>query len=309
MIVEFVDANREEFGVEPVCAALQAAPSTYWSAKRRPPSQRSRRDAAMMPILLALWQANYCVYGARKLWVAARRAGHDIGRDQTARLMRLLDIRGVKRTKKVRTTTADPKAGRPPDLVERDFTADAPNRLWVADLTHVPTWSGVAYVCVVTDAFSRRIVGWRVAANMATQMVLDALEMARWARGTRLEGLIAHADAGSQFTSIRYGERLDEIGAVPSIGSVGDSYDNALAEAVNSLYKTELIRGPGQGPWRTVDDVELATLGWVHWWNTDRIHGYLHDQSPHQFEAAYAATRTDHDKTENHNIQPAQNPG
>ena len=307
MIVEFVDANREEFGVEPVCAALQAAPSTYWSAKRRPPSQRSRRDAAMMPILLALWQANYCVYGARKLWVAARRAGHDIGRDQTARLMRRLDIRGVKRTKKVRTTTADPKAGRPPDLVERDFTADAPNRLWVADLTHVPTWSGVAYVCFITDAFSRRIVGWRVAANMATQMVLDALEMARWARGARLEGLIAHADAGSQFTSIRYSERLDEIGAVPSIGSVGDSYDNALAEAVNSLYKTELIRGPRQGPWRTVDDVELATLGWVHWWNTQRIHSYLHDRSPDQFEAAYAAPNTDHHQTENHNIQPAQN--
>ncbi|WP_419838077.1 IS3 family transposase [Candidatus Poriferisodalis sp.] len=309
MIVEFVDANREEFGVEPVCAALQAAPSTYWSAKRRPPSARALRDAKMMPLLLVLWQANYCVYGARKLWVAARRAGHDIGRDQVARLMGLLDIRGVQRTKRVRTTRADPKAARPPDLVERDFTADAPNRLWVADLTHVPTWSGVAYVCFITDAFSRRIVGWRVASNMATQMVLDALEMARWARGARLEGLIAHADAGSQFTSIRYSERLDEIGAVPSIGSVADSYDNALAEAVNSLYKTELIRGPGQGPWRTIDDVELATLGWVHWWNTDRIHGYLHDQSPDQFEAAYAAANTDNHQTKNHNIQPAQNPG
>ncbi len=222
MILEFVDANRAEFGVEPVCAALQVAPSTYWSAKRRPPSARALRDAAMMPLLLALWQANYSVYGARKLWVAARRAGHGIGRDQVARLMGLLDIRGVKREKRVRTTRADPGAARPEDLVERDFTADAPNRLWVADLTHVATWSGVAYVCFITDAFSRRIVGWRVAANMRTQMVLDALEMARWARGARLEGLVAHADAGSQFTSIRYGERLDEIGATPSIGSVGD---------------------------------------------------------------------------------------
>ncbi len=198
MIVEFVDANREEFGVEPVCAALQAAPSTYWSAKRRPPCERSRRDAKMMPILLALWQANYSVYGARKLWIAARRAGHDIGRDQVARLMRRLGIAGVKRQKRVRTTRADPAAERPADLVERDFTADAPNRLWVADLTHVPTWSGVAYVCFITDAHSRRIVGWRVASNMATQMVLDALEMARWARGARLEGLTAHTDAGSQ---------------------------------------------------------------------------------------------------------------
>lgn len=309
MTVRFIDENRSEFGVEPVCAALQVAPSTYWSAKRRPPSARSVRDARLMPVLLALWQANYSVYGARKLWVAARRAGHDIGRDQTARLMRQLGIRGVRREKRVRTTRPDPAAPRPEDLVERDFAADAPNRLWVADLTCVPTWSGVAYVCFVIDAFSRRIVGWRVAANMRTQMVLDALEMARWSRGARLEGLVAHTDAGSQFTSIRYTERLDEIGAVPSIGSVGDSYDNALAEAVNALYKTELIRGPNQGPWRTIDDVELATLGWAHWWNTSRIHSYLDDLSPDEFEAAYAAKNTDRRKTENHNKQPARNPG
>ena len=279
-----------------------------------PPSAGRRRrgalrDARMMPVLLALWQANYSVYGARKLWVAARRAGHDIGRDQVARLMKQLGIRGVKRAKKVRTTRADPAAERPADLVERDFTAEGPNQLWVADLTHVATWSGVAYACFITDAFSRRIVGWRVASNMRTQTVLDALEMARWNRGARLEGLVAHADAGSQFTSIRYGERLDDIGAVPSVGSVGDSYDNALAESVNGLFKTELIRGPSQGPWRTVDDVELATLGWVHWWNTHRIHGYLDDLSPDQFETAYAAAKTDHDRTENQNNQPAQNPG
>ena len=309
MTVQFIDDNRAEFGVEPVCAALQVAPSTYWTSKRRPPSARALRDARLMPVLLALWEANYSVYGARKLWVAARRAGHDIGRDQVARLMRQLGIRGVKRTKTVRTTRTDPQARRPADLVERDFTAEGPNQLWVADLTHVATWSGVAYVCFITDAFSRRIVGWRVTGHMRTQMVLDALEMARWARGTRLEGLVAHTDAGSQFTSIRYGERLEDIGAVPSIGSVGDSYDNALAEAVNGLFKTELIRGPGQRPWRTVDDVELATLGWVHWWNTERIHGYLDDLSPDQFEAAYAAARTDQTRTENQDIQPAQNPG
>lgn len=309
MTVQFIDDNRAEFGVEPVCAALQVAPSTYWTSKRRPPSARALRDARLMPVLLALWEANYSVYGARKLWVAARRAGHDIGRDQVARLMRQLGIRGVKRTKTVRTTRTDPQARRPADLVERDFTAEGPNQLWVADLTHVATWSGVAYVCFITDAFSRRIVGWRVTGHMRTQIVLDALEMARWARGTRLEGLVAHTDAGSQFTSIRYGERLEDIGAVPSIGSVGDSYDNALAEAVNGLFKTELIRGPGQRPWRTVDDVELATLGWVHWWNTERIHGYLDDHSPDQFEAAYAAIKTDQTRTENQDIQPAQNPG
>ena len=188
-----------------------------------------------------------------------------------------------------------PSADRPPDLVDRDFTAERPNALWVTDLTYVPTWSGMVYVCFIIDAFSRKIVGWRAADHMRTDMVLDALEMARFNRGTILEGLIAHSDAGSQYTSIRYGERLDEIGARPSIGSVGDSYDNALAEATNSLYKAELIRGPEhQGRWRNAEDVELATLGWVHWFNTDRIHSYLDDASPDEFEAAfYAANKTD----------------
>jgi putative transposase len=248
------------------------------------------RDAVLLPVLLALWKANYSVYGAHKLWKAARKAGHDIGRDQVARLMRELGIRGTtRRSKRVYTTRRDDGAPRPPDLVERKFVASAPNQLWVTDLTYVPTWSGVAYVCFIVDAFSRMIVGWRVAANMRTDMVLDALEMARWSRATDLEGLVAHSDAGSQFTSVRYGERLADIGAVPSVGSVGDSYDNALAETVNGLYKTELIRGPDQGPWKTIEDVELATLGWVHWFNTSRLHGYLNDVSPAEFEDAYAA--------------------
>ncbi len=290
----YIDEHRDCYGVEPICRTLAAAgvkiaPSTYYAAKTRPPSPRALRDAVMMPVLLTLWVANYRVYGARKLWIAARRAGHDIGRDQVARLMRELGIRGVRRGKRLVTTRRDDKAGRAPDLVNRAFTASVPNQLWVTDLTFVATWSGVAYVCFITDAFSRMIVGWRVAANMRTEMVLDALEMARWARGTRLEGLVAHSDAGSQFTSIRYGERLAELGALPSIGSVGDSYDNALAEAVNGLFKAELIRGPGQGPWKTVEDVELATLGWVHWHNTERLHGYLGDVPPAEFEAAYAA--------------------
>ena len=257
--------------------------------KSRPLSARAKRDAVLMPILLALWVSNYRVYGVRKLWKAARRAGHDIGRDQTARLMRELGIQGVRRGRKFKTTKSDPAAARPPDLVDRVFTADRPNKLWVTDLTHVPTWGGVAYVCFIIDAYSRMIVGWRVASNMKTPMILDALEMARHHRGARLKGLIAHSDAGSQFTSIRFGERLAEIGAVGSIGSVGDSYDNALAESVNALYKSELIRGPDQGPWKTVDDVELATLGWVHWHNTQRLHSYCNDTPPAEFEAAYAA--------------------
>jgi putative transposase len=293
-MVDYIDAHRAEFGVEPICSVLQVAPSTYYAAKSRPVSARAIRDAMLVPILVAIWTANYRVYGAHKLWKAARRAGHEIGRDQVGRLMKVAGIEGVsRRRRKVRTTKSDPSALRPADLVERNFTARRPNDLWVTDLTYVPTWSGFAYVCFIVDAYSRMIVGWRVAAHMRTDMVLDALEMARWSRGTLLEGLRCHSDAGSQFTAVRYGERLADLGAVPSIGSVGDSFDNALAESVNALYKTELIYGPDQGPWRSVEDVELATLGWVHWHNTERLHGYLDDVPPTEFEAAhYAALAT-----------------
>ena len=260
-MVAYIDAHRGEFGVEPICRALQVAPSTYYSAKSRPASVRAVRDAVLMQVLMVLWVANRKVYGARKLWKAARRAGHEIGRDQVARLMRELAIEGVsRRRKKVFTTRQDPDALRAPDLVNRDFTADRPDALWVTDLTYVPTRSGMAYVCFIVDAFSRRIVGWRVAANMKTEMVLDALEMARWSRGARrLVGLVTHSDAGSQFTSVRFTERLDEIGARPSIGTVADSYDNALAETTNGLYKTELVYGPDSTGWDDVDELELAT--------------------------------------------------
>jgi len=271
------------------------APSTYYANKARAPSARARRDAVMGPVLEQLWEDNYRVYGARKLWKTARRAGHGVGRDQVARLMRTAGIEGVRRGKRVRTTKTDPGAPRHPDLVKRNFTATTPNDLWVTDLTYVPTWSGVAYVCFIIDVYSRMIVGWRAASHMRTTMVLDAIEMARWSRGNTLPGLRCHSDAGTQFTSIRYGERLAEIGAIPSIGTVGDSYDNALAETVNGYYKTELIYGPARrGPWKTVDDVELATLGWVHWHNTCRLHGYLGDIPPAEYEQAfYAQTRTD----------------
>jgi len=292
VIAGFIDENRE-LGVEPICRALQVAPSTYYARKARPASARTIRDAMLVSVLTTLWTANYKVYGVRKLWRAAQRTGHDVGRDQVARLMKLAGIEGLRKGKKHRTTRPDPGQPRHPDLVHRSFGADAPDRLWVTDITYVPTWSGFAYACFITDAFSRMIVGWRVAAHMRTDMVLDALEMAAWRRGNILEGLIAHSDAGSQFTSLRYGERLTELGAVPSIGSVGDAYDNALAEAVNNAYKSELIRGPGQGPWRTVEDVELATLSWVHWFNTQRLHEHLGYRTPEEVEAAYAARNPD----------------
>ncbi len=201
------------------------APSSYYAAKTRTPSARAQRDEELIPRLVELWEANYRVYGVRKLWKAARRAGIAIGRDQTARLMTVAGIEGARRSKRVKTTRPDPASARHPDLVQREFTATAPNRLWVTDLTFVATWAGVAYVCFIIDAFSRMIVGWRVASHMRTEMILDAIEMARWSRGHRHADLRCHSDAGSQFTSIRYGERLAEIGATPSIGTVGDSYD------------------------------------------------------------------------------------
>jgi transposase InsO family protein len=306
-VIAFIDANRHDvfegrpLGVEPICTALrgagmQVAASTYYAAKTRGPSARAVRDEQLTARLVELWEANYRVYGVRKLWKAARRAGIDIGRDQTARLMRAAGIQGATRCKRVKTTRPDPRAARHPDLVERDFTAIAPNRLWVTDLTFVPTWAGVAYVCFIVDAFSRTIVGWRVAQHMRTEMILDAIEMARWSRGRHHADLRCHSDAGAQFTSIRYGERLAEIGATPSIGTVGDSYDNALAETVNGYYKTELVRGPARpGPWKSVEDLELATLGWVHWHNTERLHGYLGDVPPVEFENAFYAGQDDHE--------------
>lgn len=300
MIIAYIDAYRDEHGVEPICRVLttagaKIAPSTYYASKTRPPSARAISDAVLMPMLMALWVANRKVYGADKLWRAARRAGHDIGRDQVARLMRQLGIQGVsRRRKRVFTTIADPDAVRAPDLVKRDFTAQGPNQLWVTDLTYVPTRSGMAYVCFIVDAFSRRIVGWRVASHMRTDMVLDALEMARRSRGARrLVGLVAHADAGSQFTSVRFTERLDEIGARPSIGTVADSYDNALAETTNGLYKTECVRGPDAPPvWDDVDQLELETLGWVHWFNEHRLHSHCGHTPPTEYESAFYADHT-----------------
>ena len=292
VVVDYVDDHRDEFGVESICSTLQIAPSTYYAARRRRvvPSDRAVRDAVMIQVLMVLWVANKKVYGAHKLWKAARRAGHDLGRDQTARLMRAMEIKGVSRRRKpVFTTRPDPDASRAPDLVNRNFTADQTGRVvgHRPDLRADQIGDGLCVFhrrCVLC----RRIVGWTVASNMRTQMVLDALEMARRSRGSkRLVGLVTHSDAGSQFTSVRFTERLDEIGARPSIGTVANSYDNALAETVNGLYKAECVYGPDANGWDDVDQLELETLSWVHWFNHDRLHSHCDDVPPAEFETVY----------------------
>ena len=281
----FIDGHRHRWGVEPICRVLQFAPSTYYAARRRPPSARSLRDEELKIEVLRVRSENFDVYGAKKLWRQLNRKHIAVGRDQVARLMRDLGIEGARRGRLKRTTFPGPLAARPADLVDRDFTAPAPNLLWVADLTYVWTWSGFVYAAFIIDAFARRIVGWRVSRSLRAELALDALEMAIWARAGDLDGLVHHSDRGVQYLAIRYTERLAEEGAVASVGSKGDSFDNALAETVNGLYKTELISR--RGPWRTMDQVELATAEWVQWWNERRLHGACADIPPVEFEAAY----------------------
>ena len=241
-----------------------------------------------MPQVARLHAENYGVYGRRKMHALMRRQGWEIGRDQTERLMRLAGVEGVKRSKRVFTTKSDPAVEKPKDLVQRRFTAPGPRRLWVADVTYVATWSGFAYVAFVTDVYSRRIVGWNVASTLRSDILpLRALDMAAWAAGGRLDGLIHHADHGSNYLAVVYTDRIEELGAKPSTGTVGDSFDNALAEAVNGLYKTEMIRQ--RGPWRTVEQVELATLEYVWWWNNSRLHGELDMRTPLEVEQTYYA--------------------
>jgi transposase InsO family protein len=277
---------------------LEIAPSTYYDAKTRPPSARAVRDAELAPTLTALWKRNYSVYGRRKLTKAARRAGLDVGRDRVARLMRAEGIRGASRAKKRFTTHSDPAAVRAPDLVKRDFTATRPNEKWVADFTYCSTWSGIVYVAFVIDIFSRRIVGWKAARTMHAALVIDALNMAAWIRrGVGVDGVVCHSDAGSRYTSIAYTDRLDDIGVTPSIGTVGDSFDNAMAETTIGLFKTELHRNPAAladngGHWRGLDDLEIATCAWVSWFNDERLHGELDDLTPAEVEAAYYLHRS-----------------
>ena len=283
-----MDAHRNQFGVEPICRTLGIAPSTYYAVKARQasPSERAVRDRRLVEEIRRVHKENLSVYGVRKVWWQLQREGIDVARCTVERLMASEGLKGAVRGKKRRTTVPNGQAGRAPDLVDRDFSAERPNRLWVADFTYVAAWSGVVYVAFVIDAFSRRIVGWKVDTSMKTSLVLDTLEMALWARDHHglpvKEGLVHHSDAGSQYTSFAFTQRLIDAGADPSIGSVGDGYDNALAESTIGLYKTELINM--QGPWRTIEQVELATLEWVDWYNHRRLHGACERLPPVEFE-------------------------
>jgi putative transposase len=287
----FIDEHREAFGVEPICKVLRIAPSGYrrHAARQRNPAlhcARSRRDEALIPHIERVWQTNLRVYGADKVWKQMNREGIAVARCTVERLMRRQGLRGVIRGKVVRTTVSDAKAACPLDRVNRQFKAERPNQLWVSDFTYVSTWQGWLYVAFVIDVFARRIVGWRVSSTMHTEFVLDALEQALYARQPeREDALIHHSDRGAQYVSIRYTERLAEAGIEPSVGSKGDSYDNALAETLNGLYKAELIHR--RAPWKTREAVELATLEWVSWFNHHRLLepiGYL---PPAEAEANY----------------------
>ena len=288
-MVSFIDQHRDAYGVEPICAELPIAPSTYYEYKAREadPSRvpaRHRRDAEMVVDIRRVWEENFRVYGARKVWKQLNREQVRIARCTTERLMRKLGIQGVKRGKGYKTTIPDDAAARPADLVQRQFTATRPNQLWVADVTYVATWRGVVYVAFVVDVFSRCIVGWRVWNSLKTDLVLDALEQALYAR-TDTKGLVHHSDRGSQYLSIRYSERLTEAGIKASVGSVGDSYDNALAETMFGLFKSEVIWP--RGPWKNLEEVEYATLEWVDWFNNRRLLEPIGDIPPAEFEQAY----------------------
>lgn len=284
-MTRYIDQNRDRYGVEPICEVLPIAPSTYHEARRRPPSARAIRDEELKVKIARVHEANYGVYGARKVWRQLHREGTPVARCTVERLMRELALQVVRRGKTRRTTTPDEAAPRPADLVERDFTASRPDQLWVADLTYVATWSGFVYVAFVVDVYSRFIVGWQTSRSLRTDLAIDALEMAIWRRKGDLDGLVHHSDRGSQYLSIRYTERLAEAGAVTSVGSKGDSYDNALAETMIGLYKTELIRH--KGPWKGIDDVEFATLEWVDWFNNRRILEPIGNVPPAEFETVF----------------------
>lgn len=280
--------------MEPICAVLDASPSTYYAAKKREvgPSERARRDEWLKTEVLRVWKDSKKgrgLYGARKVWNELRREGIDVARCTVERLMGVLGIAGVSPARKApRTTVPGGEPDRPGDQLGRDFTAAAPNRAWVADLTYVPTVPGWVYTALITDLFSRRIVGWQVAEHLRAELALDALEMAIWARSDGLDGhLVHHSDLGVQYTSIRYSQRLDEAGIARSVGSKGDSYDNAAAESVNSLYKKELINH--EDPWEGVHDVTLATLEWVSWYNNDRLHSACGHIPPKEYEDNYYA--------------------
>ena len=289
-----VDGLR--WGVEPICRVLSAhglliAPSTYYAHRCRPLSARAVRDAELLPEIRRVHGDRTIgrgLYGARKVWHQLLREGFAVPRCQVERLMKATGLQGVRRGRRFVTTKADKAAVRPPDLVNRNFSACRPNQLWLVDFTYVATWSGMAFTAFVSDAYSHGIVGWRTASSMPTELPLDALEMALWTRARAdhsVEGLVHHSDAGSQYTAIRYTNRLLDAGALASIGTVGDSYDNSQAESLIGLYKTECTKH--EGPWRGVDDLELATLSWVDWFNQTRLHSSIGHVPPAEYESAY----------------------
>lgn len=294
-MVSFIEEHRAEYGVEPICAVLPIAPATYYEhrAWRLDPSrrcERAKRDEELRFEIERVWKENFSVYGAEKVWRQLGREAIDVARCTVERLMRAMGLRGAVRGRAFKVTTIVDAVGvRPPDLVQRDFRASRPNQLWVADLTYVATWAGFVYVAFVIDAFSRAIVGWRVASSLRSDLALDALEQALHAR-PGADGLIHHSDRGVQYLSIRYTERLAEAGIERSVGSVGDSYDNALAESVIGLFKTEVIRR--SGPWRNIDAVEFAVLAWVDWFNNRRLLEPLDYVPPLEYEAAYLRTQS-----------------
>ena len=289
----FIDEHRDAYGVEPICGVLPIAPSTYreHAARTRDPARapaRQRRDLAVAEEVRRIWNENFQVYGVRKIWRQLAREGFDVARCTVARLMRQMGIKGAVRGKAIRTTVSDPSAPCPLDRVNRQFGAPQPNMLWVSDFTYVATWAGFVYVAFVIDAFARRIVGWRVSRSARADFVLDALEQALHnRRPVHKGGLVHHSDRGVQYVSIRYTERLANAGIEPSVGSVGDSYDNALAETINGLFKTEVIHR--RGPWRSAEAVELATLEWVDWFNNRRLLEPTGNIPPAEAEAAYYA--------------------
>ena len=292
-MIDYIDTHRGAFGVEPICRVLTAAgvpiaPSTFYAAHSRPRPARAVRDAQMQEHIARVHRDHFGVYGVRKVWRQLHREGVAVARCTVARNMRALGLSGVVRGKAKRTTIPAQAGPRPADLLQRDFTAEAPNRRWVADITYVATWAGFVYVAFVCDLYSRRVVGWRASTSLRADLALDALEQALWQGGRDerdLTGLVHHSDRGVQYLSIRYTDRLADAGAVASVGSKGDSYDNAAAESLIGLYKTELIRR--RGPWKGLDDVELATLEWVDWFNHRRLHSHCGDIPPAEYETAY----------------------
>jgi len=293
-MIAFIDDHRAVHGIEPICRLLPIAPSTYHAHKARQHdpqrhSDRHRRDQALLPEIERVWNENFRVYGVRKLWRQLRREGFDVARCTVERLMKRLGLRGVIRGKRLRTTVSDANAPCPLDHVQRCFKADRPNALWVSDFTYVSTWQGFVYVAFVIDVFARRIVGWRASSSARADFVLDALEQALHARKpVGPDRLVHHSDRGSQYVSIRYTERLVDAGLEPSVGSVGDSYDNALAETINGLYKAEVIHR--QSSWRRREDVEWATLKWVDWFNNRRLLEPIGYVTPAEAEAHYYST-------------------